>query len=108
MNGWRRLPAGPFRVAHTNFSDVRTSGPYTLDLGLRGFVDAGLSASARARRACRRVQSVRAHSSSSILPFSLLPALEYRLAICLVTALRSAIESPTTPLLATRADPGRG
>ena len=27
MNGARRLPAGPFRVAHTTLSGSRTSGP---------------------------------------------------------------------------------
>src|SRR6266511_1597777 len=32
-------------------------------------------------------------------PFSVFEALAYRLAICLVTALRSAIESPTSPPL---------
>jgi len=37
---------------------------------------------------------------------SLFEAFAHRLAICLVIALRSVIESPTTPLFATRADPG--
>ena len=66
-------------------------------LGRRGRSDAAVSTPTRHHLACRRVQSVSAHSSSSISPFSVLGAFAYRLAICLVTALRSAIESPPRP-----------
>ena len=44
------------------------------------------------------VQPVSSHSSSSISPFSFLVPRTYRLAICLVTALRCAIDRPTATL----------
>jgi hypothetical protein len=67
-----------------------------------------LRAASRDRLACRRVPPVSAQSSSSIPPFSLLEAFAYRLAICLVIALRSAIESlrPSSPPELTRVQGG--
>ena len=99
MNGARRLPAGPSSTAQIRRRAGRTSGPYTRSLGRLGRSILPWAAPARARRACRRVHPVRAHSSSRIRPFSALDPFAYRLSISFVTALRCAIERPTTPLL---------
>lgn len=62
------------------------------------------SAASRDLPTCRRLHPVSAQSSSSIHPFVDFEALLYRLALCLVIALRSA-ESPTAFLPPTRTDP---